>query len=105
LLQRSLRKARNFGRQALHSVGVKNQVPHSWHDYQEYWLGSALLQELRRQHASNLLEFEGSVFVSNPESLMERKDLPWRTGYRLLQLAIWLSIFRQYELPVILERP
>src|SRR5579885_112022 len=97
LTYRSVRKAENSFRKALHHLGMRTSVPHSWHDYQAYWRESRFLEALRREHGGNLREFEGSVFVCNPESLLFAKEIPWRIGCRLLQLAVWRSLLKEYS--------
>jgi asparagine synthetase B (glutamine-hydrolysing) len=48
LAQRTVRKLQNKKRNTLARLGVKVEVPHSWHDFQTYWRESATLDQLRR---------------------------------------------------------
>ena len=95
LLQRGIRKVENRGRKALGQLGVRLHVPHSWHDYQRYWQKSVLLRRLSEEHGRNLQEFD--VFETNPQQLIADPKLPWEHGLRLVQLALWKSIVREYR--------
>lgn len=95
LLQRAIRKVENRGRKTLGQLGVKFHVPHSWHDYQRYWQRSLLLRRLGEEHGRNLEAFD--VFETNPQQLIADPKLPWEYGLRLVQLALWKSIVREYR--------
>ncbi|HXG48225.1 MAG TPA: asparagine synthase-related protein [Methylomirabilota bacterium] len=98
LAQRALRKMETTGRQLAARAGLQLGVPHSWHDYQSYWRESPALHRLIAEHAANLQSLESTVFKSATAPLFEQKDLPWRVGLRLVQLAVWRSILAGYRL-------
>lgn len=98
LAQRALRKMETTGRQVAARVGLRLGVPHSWHDYQSYWRESPALHRLIAAHAANLQSLESTVFNSATAPLFGQKDLPWRVGLRLVQLAVWRSLLAGYRL-------
>jgi hypothetical protein len=98
LAQRAMRKVERCGRDLASSLGLRLQVPHSWHDYDRYWLESPDLGALKREHGPRLEEFEGSVFRGSAEPHLYMTDHPWRTKYRILQLAVWRSLIEAYRL-------
>jgi hypothetical protein len=71
-------------------------VPHSWHDYQGYWRESVKLRQLCLEYGWNLDEFDGVLFKGCGRDLLERTDLHWEYGFRLLQLAVWRDLIRGY---------
>jgi asparagine synthetase B (glutamine-hydrolysing) len=99
LFQRAARKAQRQARSALSKLGVRLQVPHSWHDFPRYLRESSELGELIAQHGHRLRDFEDGVFKGDPTKLFRNPDVPWPVGYRLIQLAVWRSIIEQYSLP------
>jgi hypothetical protein len=97
LFQRATRKLENNRRKLLGKAGVQLQVPHSWHDFPRYLRESVVISEFVRRHGARLGEFEGTVFQTNPVSLLSDPTVPWNTRYRLIQLAIWRSVLDQYR--------
>jgi len=97
-IQRSVRETENFGRRWLGRAGVRLAVPHSWHDYQNYLRESVVLQQLMDQHGDNLSILESDILPAGWRACLQSPDLPWRVGCRIIQLALWLSILRQYKL-------
>jgi hypothetical protein len=93
---RAVRKARNFGRNALQSLGFRAAVPHSWHDYQQYWKTSSGLRQLVQEHGHQLQRFEKTVFTGETRALINNPDLNWREAYRFVQLAVWLDLIGSY---------
>jgi len=49
------------------------------------------------RHGNRLCEFEGSVFRSNPMTLLRDPAVPWNVGYRLIQLALWRNTLDEYR--------
>ncbi|MGZ4960924.1 MAG: asparagine synthase-related protein [Limisphaerales bacterium] len=96
LAQRTIRKLQNKKRTTLARLGVKVEVPHSWHDFQTYWRESAALDQLRRDHGDNLQDFR-EVFKQDPLPQLHDKNLNCQFGYRFLQLAVWRSVMKQYR--------
>jgi hypothetical protein len=82
----------------LEKLGKEPKIQHSWHDYPKYWRESGKLRELIREYGANLEQFDGILFKESGRALLERKDIDWRSGFRLLQLAIWLGIKENYAL-------
>ena len=99
LFQRAVRKTQRRARSTLSNLGIRLQVPHSWHDFPRYLYESAALGELIAHHGSQLRNFEDTVFKGDPTKLFRNPDVPWPVGYRLIQLAVWRSIIEHYRLP------
>ncbi|MDO8302823.1 MAG: hypothetical protein Q7T18_06255, partial [Sedimentisphaerales bacterium] len=78
-------------------LGKSPKIQHSWHDYQKYWRESNGLAQLIQEYGSNLDQFDGILFKSKGIDLLERKDIDWHCGFRLLQLAIWLKTIKGYK--------
>jgi asparagine synthetase B (glutamine-hydrolysing) len=96
LLQRGMRKLERKGRDVLSDLGIRLSVPHSWHDYQRFWTESPGLERIRQEEGENVRAFEGEVFNTNPRALLDLRGIPWRTGFRLIQLAVWKSVLSEY---------
>jgi len=97
LFQRAIRKSQDRTTKILEKLGKEPRVPGSWQDYQKYWRESEKLRELIRQYGANLDQFDGMLFKESGPELLENKDLYWRYGFRLLQLAVWLGIIGEYR--------
>jgi asparagine synthetase B (glutamine-hydrolysing) len=95
ILQRALRKTKNTQRRMLSRLGVKQPVPHSWHDFQGYWRDSQVFAALRDEHADQLRALD--VFSSDPVELVRSRTTSWQLGCRLLQLAAWKSLLKEYR--------
>lgn len=89
VIQRSSRLMAAKAAQVASSLGAKQTVQHSWHNYQEYWRHSPALERLRTACQDQLAEFRDSVFQSFPAGNPWSLDRNWRVSYRILQLAIW----------------
>jgi hypothetical protein len=98
LVQRAIRKFQDRTTSILEKLGKEPKIQHSWHDYQRYWRESEKLRELIHEYGANLEQFDGILFKESGRALLERKDIDWRSGFRLLQLAIWLGIKENYAL-------
>lgn len=98
LAQRAVRKFQDRTGRILARLGKEPRVQHSWHDYQKYWQESNKLAQLISEFGSNLDEFDGQVFEGYALDLLKRKDIDWRSGFRLLQLAVWRGITKGYRL-------
>jgi hypothetical protein len=97
LMQRSARKIEVNGRNALEKMGIRTAVPHSWHDYNSYWRESAVFPGLRKEFGANLARFEKQAIRGTAEEWLAGPDKNWRVNYRILQLAVWLGIVREYR--------
>lgn len=97
LVQRAIRKLQDRTTRILEKLGKEPQVQHSWHNYQKYWRESDKLRELIREYGPNLDQFDGVLFKESGRKLLESKDIYWQYGFRLLQLAVWLGIIKEYR--------
>jgi hypothetical protein len=97
LVQRAVRKLQNRLISIIEKLGVEPKVQHSWHDYQKYWRESKKLEELRHKYGANLAQFDGVLFESSGQVLLDDSDINWCYGFRLLQLAIWPEIIKEYK--------
>lgn len=97
LLQRGVRKIQDGTGRALVRMGQKTTIQHSWHDYQAYWKESLKLDEIREEYGSNLESFDGSLFKGSGQRLLNDKNTEWRYGFRLLQLAVWKGVIKEYQ--------
>ena len=98
LAQRAIRKLQDRTTHLLEKLGKEPKVQHSWSDYQKYWRESNKLTRLIREYGPNLGQFDGILFRDSGRELLECKDIHWRNGFRLLQLAIWRGIINDYGL-------
>jgi hypothetical protein len=98
LIQRTARKLQNRTSDVLEKFGKEKNVQHSWHDYQKYWRESEVIRKLIEEYGSNLDEFNGVLFAGRSQDLLQNKNLYWRAGFRLLQMAIWLGVRKNYTL-------
>jgi Asparagine synthase len=97
LLQRAVRKLQNNGTKVLEKLGRKHKCQESWYDYQGEWNRSSLLEHLRNQYAANLDEFDGVIFKGRGRDLLYNRNIPCIDSYRILQLAVWRGIIREYR--------
>ncbi|MBN1361375.1 MAG: hypothetical protein JW993_12325 [Sedimentisphaerales bacterium] len=97
LAQRAVRKMQDRAAGALELLGHKRKIQHSWHDYEAYWHESKKLAQLVEDYGPNLDPLDGVLLKVGGRDLLRRKDTPWVCGFRLLQLAVWLSIIREYH--------
>lgn len=98
LAQRAVRKLQNRNAGVLEKLGKEPRIQHSWIDYQRYWQESGKLADLIREYGQNLDQFDGQVFEGRGLDLLECKNINWREGFRLLQLAVWKSVIEDYRL-------
>ena len=98
LAQRAVRKIQDCKARCLEKMGRELPVQHSWHDYQRYWKESSKLAELIQEYGENLDQFDGHVFNGRGLDLLKRKEIDWKSGFRLLQLAVWRRITEDYRL-------
>ncbi|MCK4793075.1 MAG: hypothetical protein KAV87_55610 [Desulfobacteraceae bacterium] len=97
LMQRAVRKLQDTTANVLKTLGEKPRVHHSWHDYQKCWQESSKFAELIQEYGANLGEFDGELFVTRGWDLLAEKELHWKDGFRLLQLAVWRGIILDYK--------
>jgi hypothetical protein len=98
LTQRAVRKLQDRSVGVLETLGKEPRVQHSWIDYQRYWQESSRLADLIREYGKNLEQFDGQVFEGRGLDLLKCKNINWREGFRLLQLAVWKSVIEDYRL-------
>lgn len=98
LAQRTVRKLQDRTTDVLERLGKKPRVQHSWHDYPKYWKESRKLADLIQQYGANLQAFDGRLFKGRGLDLLKSEDTGWRDGFRLLQLAVWIDIIKEYKL-------
>ena len=98
LARRAVRKLQNRTSDILEKCGREKNIQHSWHDYQKYWQESNVLKELIEDYGANLNGLNGILFTGHGQDLLQFRDLYWRAGFRLLQMAIWLGIKENYTL-------
>lgn len=96
LVQRAIRKSQDRFTGIAERFGRKAPIQHSWHDYPAYWRESQKLAMLRRQYGPNLSCLDGVLFEGNGQALLEDTNLSWEHGFRLLQLAVWLGLRKEY---------
>jgi hypothetical protein len=87
----------------LEKLGRGRKVQHSWHDYPAYWGQSRGLARLREEYGANLDRFDGLLFTGPGRMLLNDGRLGWEPGFRLLQMAAWLDLMKDYR--VRRERP
>lgn len=97
LFQRAIRKLQDRTVKILEKMGKEPKIQHSWHDYQKYWRESKKLAQLIQEYGGNLDQFDGVLFRESGRDLLRRKDISWPYGFRLLQLAVWLQVIREYR--------
>lgn len=98
LAQRAIRKLQDRTTSVLEKLGKEPKIQHSWSDYQSYWRESKKLAQLIQEYGSNLDRFDGVLFKAGGRQLLECKDMHWRNGFRLLQVAIWRGVIDDYRL-------
>jgi len=98
LAQRGIRKLQDRTINVLEKFGKKPRIQHSWHDYQEYWDDSVLFKRMIQDYGAYLDEFDEKLFKGRGQDLLKRKDMDYRNGYRLLQIAIWRDAVNIYRL-------
>ena len=97
LKQRAMRKAGDKIKCLLEIIGRESKIENSWHDYQKYSRESKKFRELIYEYGPNLDQFDGVLFKEKSRDLLERKDIYWPYGFRLLQLAIWRKLVESYR--------
>jgi hypothetical protein len=97
LVQKAIRRIEDHGRATLSRFGVQLSVPHSWHDYQRYWQKSEGIRALSTEGINNLQELGGAIFTTDVTALLGEPSLHWLYGFRLVQLAMWISVFADYR--------
>jgi hypothetical protein len=98
LAQRAVRKLQDRSVGVLEKLGREPRVQGSWIDYERYWQESGKLADLIRGYGKNLEQFDGQVFEERGLDLLKCKNINWREGFRLLQLAVWKSVIEDYKL-------
>jgi hypothetical protein len=98
LVQRATRKSQDRVTGLAKRLGRKAPVQHSWHDYPAYWRESKKLATLRCEYGPNLDCLSGALFKDSGRALLEDKGLFWEHGFRLLQLAVWLGVVKDYRM-------
>lgn len=93
LVQRSRRLA---GEKIIRALGFE-KIEHSWHDYEHYWLHNPKLRELVRRHGPQLECLAPDFFIKSPESTLEDPRIHWTSGFRMLQIALWLERMSAYR--------
>jgi hypothetical protein len=93
LAQRLIRKSEDF----LARLRPEQTVQHSWHDYQSYWRNSKGLTDLIDEHGENLACLSDTVVRGDAAALLRERTIRWECGFRLLQVAIWLSCIGDYR--------
>lgn len=91
------RKFQNRTSWMLQKLGKRHKVQHSWSDYQTYWEESDKLTELIQEYGQNIDEFDGKLFKQHGRDLLKSKQLRFEWGFRLLQLAIWRHLVKDYR--------
>lgn len=97
LAQRAIRKMADWLAGVMEGLGWKAPIQHSWHDYPMYWRESQGLARLRRTYGPNLSSLDGVLFKGSGQVLLEDEELRWEHGLRLLQLAVWLGLVKEYR--------
>lgn len=98
LVQRAIRKSQDRWTQIAEHLGRKAPIQHSWHDYPRYWRESRQLARLRHEYGPQLSRFDGVLFRTSGQALLEHEGLFWEHGFRLLQLAVWLGIRNEHRM-------
>jgi asparagine synthetase B (glutamine-hydrolysing) len=93
--QRATRKLQQRTSRVLEKFGKAPHIQHSWHDYQTYWDKSALFEEMVREYGRNLERFDDVLFEKSGWDLLKWRRIDWRSGFRLLQIAVWLEIIKE----------
>jgi asparagine synthetase B (glutamine-hydrolysing) len=96
LAQRAVRKSRDKMVKIFECFGKEHKVQHSWSDYKKYWIQSRKLKSLIEEYAENLDQFDGRIFKESSRELLRSKEINWRNGFRLLHLAVWAGIIKDY---------
>jgi len=97
MAQRSIRKMQDMAAGMMEKLGRKKVVQHSWHDYQKYWSESKKIAQLVDEYGANLGQFDGVLFKGKGQTILENKNTEWHYAFRLLHLAIWLKIVKEYR--------
>jgi hypothetical protein len=101
LAQRLVRKSQDTTARWRAQLTGETRIEHSWHDYQAYWAQSTKLGALIEEYGRNLEPFEGTVLTAQAAPLLRNQELSWTDGFRLLQLAIWRGLARDYRAPAL----
>jgi len=78
-------------------IGKPHKVQNSWSNYEKYWKESKTLKSLIEKHGENLDQFNGQLFKGHCRDLLKSEDINWRNGFRLLHLAVWAGIMKDYQ--------
>jgi len=97
LAQRATRKFQDRTAVILEYIGKKRKVQHSWSNYEKYWKESKKLKSLIEEYGENLDQFNGRLFKKCGKDLLKSEDINWRNGFRLLHLAVWAGIMKDYQ--------
>jgi len=97
LPQLTVRKLQQRAAELLEKLGKKHKEQGSWSDYPWEWARSSLLESLRNQYAHHLDEFDGVVFEGRARDLLYSRNIRCMDGFRVLQLAVWRAIIREYR--------
>ncbi len=79
------------------ALGLPETINHSWHDYDHYWKTSVSLQKLVASHGKFLEPLESAFFISPALTMLRDPDLHWTSGFRLIQIALWLERMPAYS--------
>jgi len=97
LAQRAIRKTQDRIAVILEQLGKKRKVQHSWSNYGQYWKESKKLKSLIEEYGENLDQFNWWLFKGHGRDLLKSEDINWRNGFRLLHLAVWAGIMKDYQ--------
>jgi len=97
LAQRAIRKTQERTIKTLEMIGKPHKVQNSWSNYEKYWKESKTLKSLIEKHGENLDQFNGQLFKGHCRDLLKSEDINWRNGFRLLHLAVWAGIMKDYQ--------
>jgi len=98
LMQRAIRKSQNRVTDFMERLGRKAPIQHSWHDYPAYWRESEGLAKLRNEYGPHLNDLDGVLFRGRGQLILEDKELYWEYGLRLLQMAVWMALVKEYRM-------
>jgi len=113
IVQRVVRRSQDRTMAILQKLGREPRIEHSWHDYDRCWRESSKLSQMREQYGAGLNDLNGIVFRQDAGELLEAGQMSWQPRFRLMQLAVWLSIvgkharmpLRRQEKTVVVESP
>lgn len=97
LVQRAIRKTQIKTIQIFEKLSNASSIQHSWSNYQKYWSESSKIKSLINEYGTNLDQFDGSLFKKCGSDMLKSENLHWRNGFRLLQIAVWNGIIKDYQ--------